>query len=184
MKKVFLILLVVCLLSGGLLILVSIPILVQEAEIPFSLDDGLEGVMTITSPRYLRLGDPAELKLKISFEENEGKQTDSSVKIKADLQTLLLEVSPAEEFTAVIPEDGTAFFPWQMTPHNEEKTKVTLWCFRISSSGPELMLSRDIEFSTKTILGMRYRFARWLLAELIIICLALAGVTWYRNRHN
>jgi hypothetical protein len=184
MKKVFLILMMVCLLGGGLLILVSIPIPVQEAEIPFTLDDGLEGVMTITSPRYLRLGDPAEVRLKVTFTENEGTQTDASIKIKANLQTFLLEVSPLDEVTAIIPEDGTAFFSWVVTPHSEERMKATLWCFRISSSGPELMLSRDIDFGTKTFLGMRFRFGRWLLAELIILCLVLAGVTWYRSRHN
>jgi hypothetical protein len=184
MKKVILIFLVVCLFSVGLLILVSIPIPVQEVEIPFVLDSRLTGVMIVSNPQYLRLGDPADIKLKVNFTEGGGKYTDGSVKLKADLQSSLFDVSPTEEVTANIPVDGTAFFSWRITPHSEEKMKATLWCFRISSSGPELMLSRDIEFGTKTILGMRYRFARWLLSELIALCLVLAGVTWYRNRQN
>lgn len=166
------------------MILISTPISVQETEIPFKLDSGLAGKMTISNPKYLRLGDPAELKFTIAFDKNGNEPPNASVKIKADLQTYLLEVNPAEEFTAVIPEDGTAFFSWQMTPYVSEKMKVTLWCFRTNASGAELMLSRDLEFDVKTILEMRYRFARWLLAELIILCLVLAGVTWYRNRHN
>lgn len=184
MKRYILIFLLISLVSGGFLILISITIPLIRAEIPIKVDNGLMGLMTISHPEYLRLGDPAEVKLKVTFAEEDGIKADPSLKIKVELQTYRLEVNPAEEVTAIIPADGTAFFSWQITPHSEDKMKVTLWCFRISTSGPELMLSRDITFDVKTIVGMQYRFARWLLVEVIVLCLVLAGVAWYRNRRN
>jgi len=184
MKKVIFALLLATLVSASLLIMISVPVPVEEAEIPFTMENGLAGVMTISSPQTLRLGDPAEIKLIVDFADKGRKPSDTSVKIKADLRTSQLEVYPTEEVTAVIPGDGSAFFSWKITPHSEGKMEGTLWCFRISASGPELMLSRDLELNVKTILGMRFRFARWLLIELGVLCLGLAGFIWYRERHN
>lgn len=184
MKKVIFTLLLATLASVCLLILISVRIPFEEAKIPFTLENGLAGVMRISSPQTLRLGDSTDIKLIVDFADDGGKPSDSSLKIKADLQTSQLEVHPTEEITAIIPADGSAFFSWKITPHNEGKLEGTLWCFRISASGPELMLSRDLELNVKTILGMRFRFARWLLIELGVLCLGLAGFTWYRERHN
>jgi len=184
MKKIILILLAAALLSGGLLILISLPIPANNVELPIVLDDGLSGVMTVTSPQFLRLGDKAELTLTIALESNEGEATAAREKIKADLQTTLLEKDPEAEYVANVSQSGAGKFNWKVVAHSVEHMKATLWCFRISAAGPELILSRDMEFDVKAILGMRYRFARWVLGEIILLCLILAGVTWFRSRRT
>ena len=184
MKKIILFLLAAGLLSGGLLVLISLPIPSSDVELPFVLDNGVPGVMKVTSPQFLRLGDEAELTLTIAFNGNQGEALAASEKIKADLQTTLLEKDPEAEYLANVSRGGAGKFSWKVTAHSIEPMKATLWCFRISEAGPELILSRDMEFSVKTLLGMRYRFARWVLGEIMLLCLILAGVTWVRSKRT
>lgn len=178
------ILLAAALLSGGMFALISLPIPTASEVIPFDLEDGLSGVMTVTGPKFLRLGDKATLTLEIAFDGSQGETSSVSEKIMAKLQNYLLEVNPDGETTAVVPGNGTGIFRWSLTAHNTEKTKVTLWCFKKSAAGPELLLSRDIAFEVKTILEMKYRFARWVLGEIMLLSFILAGLTWFRVKRT
>lgn len=178
------ILLAAALLSGGMFALISLPIPTTNEVVPFDLEDGLSGVMTVTGPKFLRLGDKATLTLEIAFDDSQGEASSVSEKIIAKLQNYLLEVNPDGETTAVIPGNGTGIFRWRLIAHNAEKTKVTLWCFKNSAAGPELLLSKDIAFEVKTILEMKYRFARWVLGEIMLLSLILAGLTWFRLKRT
>lgn len=182
MQKTVFILLLTTLICGVGLILISLPVEEEVTGIQFVLDDGTAGEIKITAPRYLRLGDEGNLSLGIMLTSPEIGDSGESVKIKSSLVSLTLQMEPSSAVTAIIPTDGTGKFHWTITGHNKEEQRATLWCFRQGTAGPELILARDLSFEVKTILGVGFRLFRWILVEIIILCILLTGVTIYRKR--
>jgi len=184
MRKVEIILLLVILVCGVALLLISLPVGEGMTDLLFTLDDGTQGKLSITAPRYLRMGDKANLQLKVAFIPGGVTASGESVKIKSNLQSSTLETDPSTAVTAVIPAEGMGRFLWEITGHTSEVQRATLWCFRQGAAGPELILARDLSFEVKTILGIRYRFFRWILATIILLCFLLIGVIIYRRREK
>ena len=182
MQKVEIFLLLVILVCGVALVLISLPADEVLTGLPFTLDDGTQGNLAITAPRYLHLGDKAKLLLEVTFIPSGVAASGESVKIKSSLQSSSLEMDPSTAVTAVISTEGTGRFVWEITGHSNETQRATLWCFRQGAAGPELILARDLSFEVKTILGMRFRLFRWILAEIMLLCVILIGVTIYRRR--
>jgi len=182
MRKVEIILLLVILVCGAVLVLISLPVGEDMTGLPFTLDDGTQGNLAITTPRYLRMGDKANLQLEVAFIPGRVTASGESVKIKSSLQSSTLEMDPSTAVTAVIPAEGIGRYRWEITGHSSEIQRATLWCFRQGAAGPELILARDLSFEVKTILGMRHRFFQWILAAIIVLCILLIGVIIYRRR--
>jgi hypothetical protein len=95
-----------------------------------------------------------------------------------------LEIIPSEAFTAVIPGNGKAEFRWTLVAHNNEEQRATLWCFTQGLSGMEMMLARDISLPVKTILEMKFSLSRWILGEVVLLCLILIAVTVYKVKKH
>jgi hypothetical protein len=182
MQKVFIALAAVILLSGLALVLVTLPVNQEVTQIPFTLEDGLQGVVEVTEPRFLRLGDSANLEMKVTLIPVESNK--DSVKVKANLQSATLTMDPDTAITVVIPADGTARFKWKIRANTREEQRITIWCFKQGGDGITLILARDITFKVRSILEMRYRLVRWILVELILLGLLLVGLTLYRIRRN
>ncbi len=182
MRNVLITLATVILVSGLALVLTTLPIKQEVAEIPFVLEDGMRGVVEISEPRFLRFGDPANLEMKVTLLPGENNK--ESVKIKASLQSVTLAKEPDSAVTAVIPADGIARFEWKIWATTRDEQRMTVWCFRQGAEGITLILARDITFEVRSILEMRYRLVRWILIELMILSLLLAGLTLFRIRRN
>jgi hypothetical protein len=184
MRRIILILSIFAMLSGLGLLIISLPVPVEINEIPVTFGDKQNAVLTITTPKYLRLGDTSSIQLSVSL--NPEKTTDplKSIKLKSNLVTTQLEVSPTDAVTAIIPENGRAEFRWKITAHNGDEQRATIWCFTQGSNGLELILARDVSLQVKTFLEMRFSLARWILGEVILLCLILIAVTVYRARKH
>jgi len=182
MRKIEIILLLVILVCGLALVLISLPVGEDMTDLPFTLEDGTQGKLKITTPRYLRLGDKAYLQLEVAFIPAGVTASGESVKTKSSLQSSTLEMDPSTAVTAVIPAEGMGRFLWEIIGRTSEVQRATLWCFRQGAAGPELILARDLSFEVKTILGMRYRFFQWVLAAIILLCILLIGLIIYRRR--
>jgi hypothetical protein len=181
MRKVEIILLLVLLVCGAGLVLISLPVAEGVTNLTFTLDDGTTGMLEITAPRYFRMGDKANLQLEVTLIPGGVSASGESVKIKSSLQSATLEMNPSTAVTTVIPTEGTGRFLWEITGHASEAQRATLWCFRLGAARPELILARDLSFEVKTILGMRFRLFRWILAEVMLLCTLLIGVTIFRT---
>ncbi len=182
MKNTFVILLGILLLGGAGLLLTSLPVGQDVTSIPFTLEDGMSGVLEVRAPRYLRLGDEDVLELKVTLTPAE--TVDASVKIKASLVGAGLESDPATAVTAVIAADGTASFHWRIKATASGEQQITLWCLREGADGLTLILAREMKWEVKTFLQLRFQLARWIFIELMIMSTLLAGFTWLRRRRN
>jgi hypothetical protein len=182
MQKVTLSFAAAILVSGLVLVLISLPVRQEVTEIPFTLQDGMRGVVEITEPRFLRLGDSADLEMKVTLLPVDSNK--ESVKIKASLQSVTLAMEPDSAVMTVIPADGTARFEWAIRANSSGDQKMTVWCFRQGADGITLILARDITFEVRTVLEMKFSLVRWILIELILLSLLLAGLTVYRMRRN
>ena len=184
MQKTVLILLLVILVCGVGLVVISVPVTEDVTNLTFTLEDGIQGNLEIVTPRYLRLGDKADLQLEITFIPGEVVGSGASVKVKSSLQSSSLEMNPSTAVTAIIPADGTGRFHWEITGYTEEVQRATMWCFHQGAAGPELILARDLSFEVKTIIDMRFRLFRWILGEVMLLCILLIGATIYRTRRR
>jgi len=154
-----------------LLIFLSLPIPQQTSTVPFRLEDGTSGTVTLTIPETLRQRDWAEVELDVKFES--AGNADENVKIKTILQTTSMEVRPAGEVTAVIPINGMAPFKWQIRSTVLGEQRATIWCFRQDASGLTMILARDIEFKVKYFLGMTFKLTRWILGTVAVLCMLI-----------
>jgi hypothetical protein len=165
-----------------LLVLISLPIQRQTSTIPFSLEDGSTGTVTLTIPETLRQRDWAEIDLDVKFEA--AGTSDQNVKIKTILQTASMDVKPAGEITAVIPLKGIAPFRWLIRSTGLEDQRATLWCFRQDPSGLTMILARDIEFEVRSFLSMTFQLTRWIMGTTAVSCLlvfVLSFTSWKRQ---
>lgn len=162
--------------AGGLgclvlLIFLSLPIPQQTSTVPFRLEDGTSGTVTLTIPETLRHRDWVEIELDVKFEA--AGNADENVKIKTILQTTSMEVRPAGEVTAVIPINGTAPFKWQIRSTGLGEQRATLWCFRQDASGLTMILARDVEFESRSFLSMTFQLTRWILGTVAVLCMLI-----------
>lgn len=176
MHKTIFVPLLLFLSFGVTLLAISLPVPNQTIDIPYITDTGDAGSLQITIPRYLRLGDRADVSLMMNLAGGVKTAPEQSVKLKANLQSLTLKVAPSAAVTAVIPADGQAYFSWEVTPHTNGEQQATMWCFEVDSRGSELILARDINFEVKTFIGMKYGFLRWMLSGLILVGLIFIGM--------
>ncbi len=184
MKKIIIVLLAVFLLCGVGLALASLPVPQETVALPFHTEQGLVGELQITFPRYLRLGDAGQAALQVTLSSAVQETPIGNVKLKATLQSLTLETNPGTAVTGIIASNGTAQFQWQITAHDLAVQRATLWCLNAGSTGPELILSRDVELEVRSFLGMSYRLLRWSLAEVMVLCLLLGVFTVLRGRRR
>ena len=182
MHRSILILSIIAILSGLGLLIISLPIPFEKNEIPVTFGDGQNAVLTITTPKYLRLGDASSIQLLVTLNPEKTTEPLRSVKLKSNLVTTQLEISPTDAVTAIIAENGIAEFRWEVSAHEDEEQRATIWCFTQGSNGLELILARDVTIPVKTILNMRFSLARWILGEVILLCLLLIAVTVHRSR--
>jgi hypothetical protein len=154
--------------SLALLIVISLPISRQTTAVPFQLEDGTAGTVTLAIPETLRQRDWAEIEMDVTFEA-EG-NSDQNVKIKTILQTTSMEVRPSGEVTAVIPMNGTAPFKWRIRSTSLEDQRATIWCFRMDASGLTMILARDIEFEVRPFFSMTFQLTRWILGTTAFLC--------------
>lgn len=165
-----------------LLIVLSLPIPQQTTAIPFQLEDGTAGTVTLSIPETLRQRDWAEIEMDVSFEA--AGNSDQNVKIKTILQTTSMEVRPAGEVTAVIPMNGIAPFKWRIRSTSLEDQRATIWCFRMDASGLTMILARDIEFEVRSFLSMTFQLTRWILGTAGFLCVLVfvsSLVRWKRQ---
>jgi hypothetical protein len=154
-----------------LLIFISMPIPRQTSTVPFRLEDGTSGTVTLIIPETLRQRDWAEIELDLKFDA--AGIADQNVKIKTNLQTASMEVSPAGEVTAVIPINGMAPFKWQIRSTGLSEQRATLWCFRQDASGLTLILARDIELEVRSFFSITFQLTRWILGTVAVLCLLI-----------
>jgi hypothetical protein len=182
MKKIIIALLVVFLLCGVGLVLVSLPLPQETVMLPFRTEQGLAGELQIVAPQYLRLGDAGQVMLQVALSSSDQGSAAQNVKIKATLQTLTLEANPSSAVTGVIASTGTAQFCWVITAHDLAAQRATMWGLHLSGTGPELILSRDLELKVHSFFGMSYRLLRWILGETMGLCLVLGVFTLLKGR--
>ncbi len=150
------------------LMLISLPIPRQTSTIPFTLDDGMSGAVSLIVPETLRQGDWTEIVMDVTF--NAAASSDQNVKVKTTLQTTDMEVSPEGEVAAVLPVKGIAPFRWRVRSSSAGEQRATLWCFRQDGDGQTLILARELELEAKSFLGITFRFARWMLGLAAVLC--------------
>jgi len=150
--------------------------------LPFRTEQGLAGELQIIAPQYLRLGDAGQVMLQVALSSSDQGSAAQNVKIKATLQTLTLEVNPSSAVTGVIANTGTAQFRWEVIAHDLVAQRATLWGLHLSGTGPELILSRDLELKVHSFFGMSYRLLRWILGETMGLCLVLGVFTLLKGR--
>jgi hypothetical protein len=169
----------VCLI---LLVFTLIPVKQVKSQLPFRLEDGTSGEIILAAPAYLRQGDWAEVEMLLKFDIDH--LSGESIKVKASLQSANMEVEPAGEVTAVIPANGRGPFEWQVSSNLAGKQSANAWCFRQDPTRQSLILAREIPFVVKSIFGVRYSVARWLLGGLTLsFCLMIIlSATRYKNR--
>ena len=163
------------------LMITSLPIPRQTSTTPFTLEDGSTGTVTLIVPERLRQGDWAEIELDVTFEAVI--PPEQNVKIKTSLQTTGMEASPAGEVTAVIPVKEIAPFRWRIRSGGAGEQRLTIWCFRQDADGQTLILAKELEFEVKSFLGITFRFTRWMLGMVVVLC-ALLFFSSIKKRKN
>lgn len=161
------------------LLLISLPIPRQSSMIPFNIDDGVTGMVTLIAPENLRQGDWAEIEMDVTFDA--AVPTDQNVKIKTNLETTGMEASPAGEVSAVILVGGVAPFRWRIRSGGAGEQHATIWCFRQDAEGQSLILARELEFGVISFLGVTFRFARRILGTASVLC-ALFFISSIKHR--
>lgn len=163
------------------MLFISLPIPRQTFTIPFTLEDGITGAVTLIEPETMRQGDWAEIEMDVTFEA--AVLPDQNVKIKTSLQTSGMEVKPAGEVSAVIPVEGMAPFRWRIRSGGAGEQHATIWCFRKDAEGQTLILARELEFEVRSFMGITFQFTRWILGTVVVLC-ALLFIRIFINRRN
>lgn len=166
----------------ALLVSISIPVRQVTEQISFTLADRTAGEILLDTPAYLRMGDRAEVRMELSLEGDHLKS--ESLKVKVELQSTSLEVNPTGGVTAVIPANGRGPFKWQVRSSTNNELTASLWCFRVETGELTLIFARELQFETRTILGVRYDMVRGLLIGITILCLILVSISFQSKKNR
>ncbi len=143
-----------------IILIVSIwPISSFSSHIDFSLPDDLSGKLEFIQPRQMRVGDEAEISLKVVFNQDHADSVPLTLFSKLELDNL--EVTPREEGKVTVDPSKPVVYIWKVIPHNAGTYNGTLWLFAESNTGDrDLILARPIELVAKSLFGVSYQMAR------------------------
>lgn len=179
---------VIALVSLIMLTVITLPLPVEIANIPFDLNDGTSGTVVFTIPRYLRLGDRAKVTMEVNLDQSNNNSPEKSVKLKARLEAIQLDVNPFGTVSAVIQATGKAAFSWIIQSGDVANKTGNTWLFNEGGENQsDLILAREITLETKAIFGMQYKLMRWGLLGIILICAGLAArslLSANKNRYD
>ena len=165
-----------------LLTIITLSIPVETSNIPFDLKDGTAGTAVLTIPRYLRLGDQAKVTMEVDLDQSNINDPEKSVKLKARFETTQMNVIPFGTVTAVIPVTGKAVFSWVVRSDDGTSNIGIAWLFNEGGGNQsDLILAREISLKTKSIFGIQYKFMRWGLLGVMLICAGLAARSQLRT---
>lgn len=176
---------VIALVSVVLLSVITLPITADTASIPFDLNDGTSGTVVLTIPRYLRLGDRAKVTMEVNLDQPNSSGPEKSVKLKARLEAIQLDVTPFGTVTAVIPSTGKAAFSWVIRSGDRSSKNGNAWLFYEGGDNQsDLILAKEIILETKAIFGMQFKLMRWGLLVVTLISVGLAARSLYSANNN
>ncbi|MDP3721340.1 MAG: hypothetical protein Q8R09_02675, partial [Anaerolineaceae bacterium] len=143
-----------------IILIVSIwPISSFSSHIDFSLPDDLSGKLEFIQPSQMRVGDEAEISLKVVFNQDHADSAPLTLFSKLELDNL--ELTPREEGKVTVDPSKPVVYIWKVIPHNAGTYNGTLWLFAESNTGDrDLILARPIELVAKTLFGVSYQMAR------------------------
>lgn len=155
------------------LILSALPVQEKSVTIPFSLEDGQRGELTLVTPEWLKVGEVSKIALHISFDPDQQALLDPSrMEIVSRLDFGMLEFSPKGESRVLINPAKTLTMLWTLQPDKSMNYAGELWLLRETQTGEsELILAREVILEARNILGMSYFNFRW-----IVFCALLVGI--------
>ncbi len=155
----------ICLAVLGLIIS-AWPVVSHSDVIPFTLEDGRSGELTLVAPEWLKVGDVAKVELHITFDQ----QANDPIRLELSsrLEIGLLELSPKGESTVLINPDKPLTMLWKLHPSTKQEYHGDLWLLRQTKNGDhELILAREMIFESRKILGLDYSTFRWIGVSLL-----------------
>jgi hypothetical protein len=156
-------------LSLAILLITLFPPPTEKVEIPFSLEGGESGSLTLKYPERLQAGVRARVTLQINFIPNtfnEGSFERQKLLSRLDLGGVSLE--PEGEITAIVHPQGEVMFNWTIPNRKPQSCSGTIWLF-LEKSGSErqLILAKELKIESTKFLGISYKTVQ--LASLITL---------------
>lgn len=149
------------------IVFTSLPVPSQTTTIPFYNDETQAGMLSLTLPQEIRVGDTAEIMLQVDYLPESGTQTN---KLIARVESGDLFISPKGEGKVLIDPHKSTFFTWKIRSLSKGECDATMWLFEQKPGAePGLILSRKIRLSSVLFLGISYSLARILSFSLLMV---------------
>ncbi len=171
MRKIPLLGIVLIGLSLVGLIVISLPVQSQSFDAPLMLEGREQGSLTITTPVWIKTGDQQEISLQIHYAPDQKDDQSNKIDLISRLETGGLEISPRGEGSLSLPADHTIGLRWLVRSIEPDRYDGTLWLFHKNVDQKDLLLAKQLAFSSHLFLGLTYPVIR-----IIFICTAIFGV--------
>jgi hypothetical protein len=163
----------------------SWPVPDQEFVIPFDTGDATQGILSLSVPTWLKIGDTAEIRLQVEFAQGMSNLDENGrIDLVSRLELGFIEFTPQGEGHVSIGPGSPVTMVWKLQPSYESDYSGTVWLFQqLSGQESQLILAKRIDLSAKRFMGFSYLTARFIFIGLLFVGIFF-GLVKFKKRKS